>query len=629
MRSVALFMHDFAGGGVERMRLALAAALTAAGCDVSIVVVNTRGPLATQIPASVKVFDLSSSRLLHAMPRLRRYLRDERPDVLVSSLDHNNIAAFLACATARTGTRLVICQHNALSEEVRLGWKYRVIPFLYRILAPRADAIVAVSNGVADDLVAVAGLHRGSITVIGNPVIQTNDLHALCPPTHPWMHDRSTPVFIFVGRLVAQKNPMMLIAAFLRHITTHRARLVILGDGPLGGEMRRAVKVAGACQHVHFAGFVSEPLPWIAHASALLLTSCYEGFANVIVEALACGTPVVATNCPYGPAEILADGLYGHLVPVNDTAAFAAAMETDLASRFPPAALFARAQDFTTGQSAANHLALFHQWPRPRTRTAFGLAFTTKTAHSIADQLLLSKGPKKVKMLITPNIDHVRLLRTSPAFQAACVSADTACADGWPVAIYASLRGAGPRRRITGCDILHELLSHPQAATRRIFAVVESHGTANILTEWLAARDWRHWAISVAPVDLTHDALAQTKLALQIAAFRTEILIMTLGAPVSEIFVHKNAHALPGCWAICVGQALRVEIGLTQRAPGRLRRLGLEWAWRCANEPMRLGPRYVRALLWFPYAAVTDFLYGLTPAAKAARSLPTRTSQHP
>ena len=149
MRRVSLFMHDFSGGGVEKMRLALAGALTSAGCEVSIIVVNADGPLAALVPASVRVFDMQKRRLLQAMPRLRRYLQNERPDVLVSSLDHNNIAALLACATTRTGTRLVICQHNALSEEMRIGWKYRAVPLLYRLLAPMADAIVAVSRGVA------------------------------------------------------------------------------------------------------------------------------------------------------------------------------------------------------------------------------------------------------------------------------------------------------------------------------------------------------------------------------------------------------------------------------------------------------------------------------------------------
>ena len=172
MFKVALFMHDFAGGGVERMRLALAAALASAGCTVCLVVVNGAGPLAAQTPHGVSVIDLRSGRLMTAIPKLRRWLQYAKPDMLVSSLDHNNIAALITRAMTRTSTRFVICQHNALSQEMRLGWKYRAVPFLYRLMARHASAIIAVSKGVADDLAVTTGIPRHSIEVIYNPVIQ-------------------------------------------------------------------------------------------------------------------------------------------------------------------------------------------------------------------------------------------------------------------------------------------------------------------------------------------------------------------------------------------------------------------------------------------------------------------------
>ena len=624
---VALFMHDFAGDGVERMRLSLASALTDAACHVSIVVVNAAGPLTDKIPAGVRLVDLNCRRLIYAIPKLRRYLQNEKPDFLVSSLCHNNIAALCARAITRTDVRLIICQHNALSQEIGLGWKYRAIPLLYRVLAPRANGIVAVSHGVADDLAVTASISRNTITVIGNPVIRSVHPRQLPLPAHPWMNDRSIPVFVFAGRLVTQKNPMMLISAFVQHVATHRARLVVLGDGPLRGAMRQVVVRAGLDQDVHFAGFVPEPLHWIGHAHALLLTSDYEGFANVLVEALACGTPVIATNCPFGPSEILVGGQYGHLVPLNDAAAMARAMADDLRARFPAAGLRARAQDFTAQKAAADHIALFRRCVERPHKTIFGLALTAETAHDIAEQVL-NENPTRTKLVVTPNIDHVRLLHAQPPFRAACLSADTVCADGWPVAFYAALRGVAPRRRATGCDILHAVVGHNQVTTRRILAVVESRETSEALARWLFERRWTNWAIEVAPRELASDAAAQVLLAARIRAAQPHILIMTLGAPTSETFVHQNTHVLPHCWAICVGQALRVEIGLTSRAPLCWRRAGLEWAWRCAHEPARLGPRYLRALLWFPFAATADVLRSVRPSARTPARQPTSAERH-
>ncbi len=610
------------------MRLALAAALASAQCEVSIIVVKASGPLLAQVPTGVEVFDLNCGRLLWAIPKLQRHLRHHRPHVLVSSLDHNNIAALCARALSATRTKLVICQHNALSQEAGLGWKYRLVPRLYRLLAGRADAIVAVSRGVADDLASVAHLPRNTVDVICNPVVEPEATRSIGLPPHPWLEDTRTPVFVFVGRLVAQKDPITLLAAFARHLATHPARLVVLGDGPLRDEMVCAAAKAGVTKHVYFAGFVHDPLAWVAHAHALLLTSRYEGFANVIVEALACGTPVIATDCPYGPAEILADGRYGHLVKVGDTASFAAAMADDLRAHFPAELLRTRALDFTVQKAADSYLSLFDRWPLEANR-AFGLAFTQKRAEEIAARLI-SEVPDETKLVVTPNLDHVRLLHAQRGFRQACLSADMVCADGWPVAFYAFARGAAPHRRATGCDIVHALLSQRAIAARRVFAVIESAATAAALTNWLASRHLSvQWTIEVAPRDLAADLVAQRQIAARICAVEPHILIMTIGAPVSEIFVHQNQ--LPKCWAICVGQALRVELGLTRRAPMRWRRLGLEWAWRCSQEPARLGARYIRALAWLPYAIAMDLLRGAfqAPLTTIAKTAAPRTTIEP
>ncbi len=609
--SVAFFMQDFSGGGVEKMRLALAAGLAARGHAVTLIVVSARGPLAAQCPPGIGIVDLGARHTWQAVPSLRRYLRRAAPDVLVSSLDHNNVAALCACLCAGLATRVVITQHNALSEELRQGWRYRAIPVLYRALQPRADAVIAVSGGVADDLARAAHIPRARITVIANPVVDPARVaacagHAL---PHPWFTDEGMPAFVFVGRLTAQKDPLTLMRAFARYRVANRGRLIVLGEGSLRAEMAACALRAGVGDDVHFAGYVAEPLAWIRHAHALLLTSRYEGFGNVIAEALACGTPVVAMDCPHGPAEILAGGRFGRLVAPGDAEGFARAMAHDLRKLFPDAMLRARARRYGVDHAVLRHEQLFASLRAGQPPRAFGLVFSAAGAAQLADRVVMER-PGSLRCVVTPNMDHVRLLRRRD-FRDACAHADIVCADGWPVAFYARLRRAAAGSRVTGCDIVHALFAHPCLPGRRVFVVVESLATQQALARALTARNVAHrWTIHVAKADLSADGAAQLALAAAIAAEHPDILLMTLGAPVSEVFVDRHAAMLPPCWALCVGQAVRVEIGLVARAPEGWRRLGLEWAWRCRQEPRRLGLRYARAAVWYPVAVMRDLLSG-------------------
>jgi exopolysaccharide biosynthesis WecB/TagA/CpsF family protein len=623
-RSIALFMHDFSGGGVERMRLALASALVARGYSVSLVVVRADGPLRHQVPPGIKVEDLGCSRVLFACIKLRRYLRVHQPDFLVSSLDHNNVVALCAAVWVRTATRVVICQHNALSEELGQGWRYRAIPFLYWLLQARAAAIVAVSEGVAGDLIRTARVRDDRVSVIGNPVIRDGDGTPDEPPQppHPWLMDRTIPVFVFAGRLVAQKDPATLIRAFEQRLRAGPARLIVLGDGPLRRDMENRVVSSGITAFVHFAGYVSDPGPWIAAATALVLTSRYEGFGNVIVEALARGTPIIATACPHGPAEILGHGLYGDLVPVGDATATARAMAHDPRARFDAELLRARSRHYTVSRCADQHVALFDRLGWRKRYRAFGLELLRDDASKIAARLVAERPDMGVRLVVTPNVNHIRLL-SRRAFRQACRRADIVCPDGWPVALYASLRHATKLPRVTGCDIFHHLAGHPDAGHQRVLVVTESTATDAALRAWLAARQWsQNWRSACARPNVMADRGAQLELLASIAEFRPDILVMTLGAPTSEIFVHTHQRDLPPCWALCVGQAVRVELGLVKRAPRYLQRIGLEWAWRCAREPRRLGVRYLYDLLWFPVAMIQDLLRPQGLAGR--RSLPRR-----
>ena len=355
-----------------------------------------------------------------------------------------------------------------------------------------------------------------------------------------------------------------------------------------------------------FAGFHASPLPWIKHADALVCTSRYEGFGNVIVEALACGKPVISTDSPHGPAEILLGGQIGHLTAVGDSAAIARAMQVCLDDPRPAAISVARASRFTDASCADSHLALFDSWSAAPAVKAFGLRFSPLPAEQMVEQIVSETVSDDLRLVVTPNVDHVRLLRGS-AFAESCKAAHFVCPDGIPILLYARLRGLRLSARVTGCELFHRLANHPGLAHHRLCVVAESTETASAVSDWSIKKGLESvTTVVVAPKGLADAPAAQLDLALAIRDAEPSILVMTLGAPVSEVFVNAHRNQLGRCWALCVGQAVRVELGLVQRAPETWQNLGLEWLWRVWQEPRRLTGRYVRAFAWFPVAILRD-----------------------
>jgi len=327
---IALFLRTLGGGGAERVLLNLAQGFVQARLEVDLVVSAGGGLDLWEIPIGIRVINLEAPRVSASLPALVRYLRQERPIAIIPSLHYANEVALLAKYLSGVPVRVLIPEHNELSMEVHYhetGSRKRLIPVAARLLYPFADAIVTVSKGVAQDLAHITGLPLKRIQVIYNPVI-TPQIQELAKESidHPWFNADEPPVILGVGRLEDQKDFPTLIRAFAQVRQVSPARLMILGWGPDRPQLEDLIRELGLEEDVALPGFVNNPYAYMARASVFVLSSAWEGMSNVLVEAMAVGTPVVSTDCKSGPAEVLNHGEYGSLVPVGDDEALAEAI---------------------------------------------------------------------------------------------------------------------------------------------------------------------------------------------------------------------------------------------------------------------------------------------------------------
>ena len=346
-------------GGTERVAVTIANAAALRGCDVHLVCGRAEGPYLDQVLASVTVVDLGVRRFRWALLPLVRYLRRQSPRVTMAMLTQANLLTLVASLLSRYPGRLVVNERSTLSAaetDPVAAWQ-RVAPGLARRWYGRADAIVAVSLGVADDLVRRLGLPPQSVTVIPNPV----DLEALRsqasqPCDHPWLAGGGPPLVLYVGRLSPEKDLATLLHAFSVVRRRIPARLLLLGEGPERHELQRLTDSLDLRAFVDAPGFVQNPYAYMARASLLVLSSRYEGWPNVLVEAMAVGCPVVATDCPSGPREILDGGSRGSLVPVGDVQALADALTMTLAGDLTWDGLTAHVETWSTDRVLARYL---------------------------------------------------------------------------------------------------------------------------------------------------------------------------------------------------------------------------------------------------------------------------------
>ncbi|AKH37767.1 MULTISPECIES: glycosyltransferase [Nitrosomonas] len=371
---IAVFLSGLSGGGAQRRSLLLARGFVERGCVVDVVVVRDEGPFRAAVPAGARLFVLEFYAahlpvirnfkgwwVMSSVFALARYLAVERPHVVLSTSIPANLAALWGRVWSQTRIPIVITTNLNLTKATA-KWGGLIAKLLRWLIARAynsAQAVIAISRGVAEDLMTVTSIPRERVFQIYNP-LDLDLVARLSRETiqHPWLSTGASPVLLAVGKLKLQKDYPTLVRAFARVRVKHKMHLVILGEGEERARIEHLIRELGIENDVYLPGFVENPFAWMARASVFVLASAWEGFSNVLLEALACGCTVVSTDCPSGPREILADGKFGYLVPVGDDIALSDAILAALSAPSPREHSTARAAEFSFDVAVERYLAV-------------------------------------------------------------------------------------------------------------------------------------------------------------------------------------------------------------------------------------------------------------------------------
>lgn len=361
---IALFLPSLMGGGAEKVFVTLANSLVNHDYSVDFVLSSAIGDHLSALDSRVSIFDLKQRRTLISFWGLAKYLHDQKPNILLSGLSNANTAALLATCLAHSSCKVIITQHANWSQ-VLLNNPPRmefVLFFLSKYLYPQATKIIAVSRDIGIELAQMRNIKPLQIETIYNPVVthQMIDLSKQ-KPNHRWFLEKKEPILIGVGRLVEQKDFETLIRAFHKVQQKIACKLLILGEGSERLKLESLVKQLGLSERVEMPGFAQNPYAFISNADLFVLSSLFEGLPTVLIEAMACGTPVVATNCISGPNEILDNGKYGTLVPIRDVDMLANAIIDSLLHPRSKETPRERAQLFSVENATEAYIRVFNQ----------------------------------------------------------------------------------------------------------------------------------------------------------------------------------------------------------------------------------------------------------------------------
>jgi glycosyltransferase involved in cell wall biosynthesis len=346
MARVAFILPDLRGGGAERVALTLVSDMIEHGHEVDLVLLGGGGELQALVPEKVRLFEFCTIRFRNALLPLIRYFRERRPDATHAFMWPVTILAILAHRISRGGGRLVVSDHTTVSRHYADAGRLRLmlLKWTIRTFYPFADARVAVSWQAAADLARLSGLNAADFEVIYNPIAPANPGREPAP-------DWGGPGvrLLTVGSLKREKNHLLLLDAVALLARRHDVRVAIVGDGPMKSDIQARAEALGIASQLELPGFLLDPAPYYESADLFVLTSDYEGYPLVLVEALSAGLNVVSTDCESGPREILDDGRFGRLVPVGDPGALADAIADAIEHPIDADLLTARARGLSEG----------------------------------------------------------------------------------------------------------------------------------------------------------------------------------------------------------------------------------------------------------------------------------------
>jgi glycosyltransferase involved in cell wall biosynthesis len=357
---IALFLPSLEGGGAERAFVDLANQFVDLGVRIDLVLVRAKGPYLSEVRPEVRVVDLQSSRTALSVLKLSRYLRKNQPNAIISGLDTANMTSMIACIEAGCSNRAIFTQRAILRECYRLQYPHthRAWLVVLRLFYARARLIISNSHAARHDLCEGFGIPLSKLAVIHNSVdINRIERLAIVDSKHPWTTSSAKPLILSVGSLTPRKDFSTLLRAFAIVRQSLDCNLVVLGEGPERNRLEALAQEIGVADSVQFLGFDANPFRWMARARVMASSTLAEGCPNVIQQALACGTPIVATDCPGGTSEILEGGKWGRLVPVANPQAMADAIIATLKDKSHPDGRM-RAADFDPKRNAQEYLKL-------------------------------------------------------------------------------------------------------------------------------------------------------------------------------------------------------------------------------------------------------------------------------